>query len=325
MTSHRFTMLRGRRTAVRAAIAVCTAASLAAFAGPAQAATPAPGADDQQSALADLGITVSPDGWINYSSTLDPSVQLENVTVQELTGTWTADGRCQISGQLTSSSADVYSEEIAYNPLLCASRVRTGTVVSGVDPLAVPKALRANVKTPAPATMAVPAAKSSSRAGAGTMAAAAVSYQTAHTKTSWIDPVNATITSQTVNMTWPLYGAGGTLSATWPSYKTPIDNWQGPYVSTSGFVGLSGDTGWSYTANSHFINTDFATAVYILLGLSGWLACGAHLTNQADFYHSVTINGLRSGSYTHSWNDSKSGACSNLVHHGTSNGAGSTS
>lgn len=323
MTTRTAIRQHGRRTVLSAAIAALVVASLVAFAGPVQATSPSPGADQQNQALADLGITVSPDGWINYRSALDPSVRLENVTVQELAGTWTADGRCQISGQLQSTGANVYSEEIAYNPTLCASRVMSGDIASGVDPLAVPDA-RSNVRSAPSATTSVPAVPRAARSTASPLAAA-TSYATAHTKTSWIDPVNLTITSQTVNMTWPLYGAGGTLSATWPYYTFAYDGWYIASVAPSGFVGLSGDTGWSYTVNSHFINWDFAALVEAVLGTAGWLACGAPSSHQADFYHSVTITGLRSGSYSHSWNDSKSGACSNLVHHGTSNGSGTTS
>lgn len=69
MTSSRSTARRGRRAAVRAAIAVCTAASLAAFAVPAQAAAPSPAGSGPQSALADLGIAdilVGPAGQVYH-------------------------------------------------------------------------------------------------------------------------------------------------------------------------------------------------------------------------------------------------------------------
>ena len=85
---------------------------------------------------------------------------------------------------------------------------------------------------------------------------------------------------------------------------------------------MSGDKGWYVRANSHFTNYDFAAIIYSLLGLAGWLACGAHFSTRADFYHNVRVTGYRSGAKGHSWSDSKSGACSNLVHHATSNGYG---
>jgi hypothetical protein len=144
--------------------------------------------------------------------------------------------------------------------------------------------------------------------------AAATSYQSAYTIARWIDPANIVITSQAADLKWPLYGAGGTLSAASPYYAFPFDGWSVSGPTTSGFVSLAGNAGWYYQANSHFINTDFATVIYTLLGLSGWLLCGAHTTNRADFYHQVKVTGYTNNTRGANWSNSVSGACSNLVH-----------
>ena len=58
-----------------------------------------------------------------------------------------------------------------------------------------------------------------------------------------------------------------------------------------------------------------------VLGLSGWAACGFPLSFTADFHHQDIVTGCKLGGSAWSWDDHKSGACTNLVHHGSATGA----
>ncbi len=268
------------------------------------------------SALEQLGISVSADGWITYSKRQSSSLPLTDVTVTVVQGPRTPEGQCGISGEVLATTAPTYSEQIGFNPRSCESRVLSGKLTqAAADTLMARLGSAGGSQSAAQTSTTVPAARSGS---AGIL----TSYQSAHTTTQWIDPLNITITQQAINLQWPLYGAGGTLSSSWPSYAFPYDGWTtyGPYFS--GFNTLYDNSGWYVSANSHFVNYDFAALVYFLLGLSGWLACGAHLTTRADFYHNVQVTGYRSGGKNHWWSDSVNGACSNLVHHATLNGYG---
>ena len=288
------------------------------------APSPAPtvgvgGSTDQTSALAALGITVGDDGWINYKSALDPSATLSKATTSTVQGTLLKDGSCLIQGSVqTTGSAEVYSEEVAYNPETCAEKILSGVLPAGQDPLPGSEDPDGVVLGDAVSSR-VPAA---AQVKSGTVSAAATSYASAHTKTSWIDPINLTITSNTVNLKWPLYGAGGTLTSSSPTYVFPWDNWQTVSLSNTGFKTLSDNSGWYVQQNVHFVNHDFADFVYANFGPLGWLACGSLSTDQADFYHQDRITGYRSGSTGNTWSDNVSGACSNLVHHASYTGSG---
>lgn len=266
------------------------------------------------SQLASIGLAVSDDGWISYTKSQAGSLGLSNLKTTTVQGSRDADGNCVLSGSTstTASTVSTYEEEVAFNPTTCASKITTGTITAAAAAKLAAAEPAADTNSSSTGTAASSAAK----------VAAATSYQSAHTVTKWIDPVNITITRQAINLKWPLYGAGGTLTSSWPAYKFRYDGWSVSGPTFSGFKTLSGDAGWYVGAKSHFINYDFAALIYFLLGLAGWLACGAHFSTRADFYHNVTVRGYRSGSRGHSWSDSKSGACSNLVHHATANGYG---
>jgi hypothetical protein len=151
---------------------------------------------------------------------------------------------------------------------------------------------------------------------------AATAYSTAHTKTAWIDPVNITITSLAANLKWPLHGAGGTLTGRVNPYQFKYDGWSSTGPSKITFPSLPGDAGWWMRETDSFTNKDFAALVYFLFGPAGWAACGFHLSTTAHFHHDVIVRGYRNGNRGRSWNDSKSGACSNLVHHSEWDGYG---
>jgi hypothetical protein len=90
--------------------------------------------------------------------------------------------------------------------------------------------------------------------------------------------------------------------------------------------GLSGtstsSTGWTKWAGVHFRNTSFAKWVVAVLGPAGWSACGFPKSSTADFYHDDRVTGRKSGGHAVKWSDSKTGACTNLVHHADAAGSG---
>jgi hypothetical protein len=278
----------------------------------AASAAPAKPSSSSSSALADLGLAVSADGWISYTKPQANTLPLTNVKVKTVKESRTPAGDCSITSDSTPVAAGTYTEQIAFNPNTCQSKILVGTL----DPATMAKLMATTGGAGVDKTAPVAGAATK----AGVVTPAVTYYETAHTQTKWIDPVNIDITWLGLNFTWPLYGAGGTLSANATAYAFPYDGWSksGPYFGP--FTGVSG--GWYISSNAHFINYDFAALVIALLGISGWLACGAPTSTRADFYHNVTVYGYSNDTKNHAWNDSKSGACSNLVHHQSLTGYG---
>jgi len=303
------------------AIGCITATAVALGAAtPANAATPKPSpkpsSQNQASALAQLGISISADGWITYGHLKASSLSLTNTRTNTVKESRNAAGQCVISGKTDRGKKATYSEQIAFNPTTCESKVLTGDLTADEF-----NALVAKSGAAFPKSEKAPVAghQSTGPAGQGKRPQDYY-YDDAYTVSEWIDPLDITITEQAVDFEWPLYGEAGYLYAGWPSYEFPYDGWatDGPYFD--GFYYYS--DGYGDEANSHFINNDFAAIIYALMGLSGWLACGAHTTTQADFYHDLGVDGYDDDTAYGWWNDSVGGACSNLVHHWAAVGYG---
>jgi len=303
-------------------MAMLTAAAVAAapFVPASAGTTPTPGASGAPSGSTAAGsmpgVVAQPDGWLVYTSTLASKLTLTNVQTATLNGQKAADGSCssQGAGTAAAGSAATFEEETAFNPQTCQEKIVTGTLAPG--DLA---------KLPA-ATGSVPVSGSASAPASPAAAPqAATVYRRAYIKTAWIDPLNITITSLADNMRWPLHGAGGTLTARVNPYKFKYDGWSSTGPSKIKFVTLAGNVGWKVHETDNFTNTDFASFVYTVFGVAGWVACGSPLTATAHFHHRVTVRGYRSGARGWAWNDSRSGACTDLVHHGEWNGYGWTS
>src|SRR5664279_3949198 len=113
-----------------AALAACLA--VGAGAGPASAATDDPGANGSSAAAVgpSPNFTVSADGWIQYQSLLTRVGAPAKVTL--LKGQRNAAGACTSSGGSdsgpTTSTAVAYTEEVAFNPQTCESKVATSTL-----------------------------------------------------------------------------------------------------------------------------------------------------------------------------------------------------
>ena len=278
------------------------------------------------------GVSMGSDGWITYSDQETSQLGVTG-TVTTINGTVQSDGTCQFDYDFTgSSSSPVYQQETGYNPSTCQERVLTGSITpadeasltSPTDTNDVAETPQTSTSTGDASAAVSPLAQPFGNTGAAQPAASpdSTSYSNAHTKTAWIDPVNITITSLTTNLRWPLYGAGGSLNARNNAYKFKYDGWSTSGTPTPSIGGVSG--GWGTGGSETFRNNDFERYVIGIFGPSGYAACGFS-TATAVFKHNVHVYGYRSGSYKSTWSDSKSGGCSNLVHHRTSNGFGWTS
>ena len=258
------------------------------------------------------GISVKSDGWISYA----PQVTSTTGTTVTVAGTRSDDGGCTLTGD-ASSGPDTYTEEVGYNPATCQFKLRTTTGVA-------PATTAGPVSTTADTSLNSLTTKTTvdSLATTDSLAAAAVYTYKRYLKTSWIDPINITISSQTVAFQWTNVG--------WTKWAYARNSFKGcvagacldkTYIvsGSDSFTALTG--GWRKTANVHFRNTSFAKWVAAVLGLTGWAACGFPTSFQADFYHQDQVSGYKSGAWATHWSDSKSGACTNLVHHGDATGA----
>lgn len=100
---------------------------------------------------------------------------------------------------------------------------------------------------------------------------------------------------------------------------TPSGVWI--YDETYYAGGSSSKSGATFRANATMRNDSFLYWVLYTFGPTGWAACGFPTSPRANFYfnESITAKGSNFGWTT---GDSKSGACTNLVHHNSNIGGG---
>jgi hypothetical protein len=274
------------------------------------------------------GVTSTPDGWLHYADSLTSAANMSNPAVKTLNGTFEANGVCDITdtssdtSDLAAGSSDLYEIETAFDPSTCQEQVTSGQLTpAGRATLTQQEAADTQGATLSGDSMSAAAPTSTAGATPGA-SPAATSYQSAYIKTSWIDPVDITITSLTDDMKWPLYGAGGSLTAAAKPYEFKYDGWSSTGAKLGPFVTRPNNSGWSINATDKFTNSEFATFIYSLLGAAGWAACGFTFSVTAHFYHNITVYGYRNNTRNRSWSDKVDGACSNLVHHRESDGFG---
>jgi len=282
------------------------------------------------------GVTAGSDGWLNYTNTISSRLHLADARTRTVAGKRAAYGSCEVSGSSVAKrgTATTFEEEVALNPATCAQKIVTGTI-DQADAAAL-NALGANGATPAssagtvaPGADRAPAADRPSAGAArsgGVVSSAATSFGYAYTKTAWIDPLNIVITSLTPNIKYPLRGSGASVYYWSVPYAFSWDGWSSSGVNNRfSYLYPSGTYGWQVEAVDHFTNKDFATFIYVTMGLAGWLACGARFTVTAHFNHDVIVQGFANGNRGAGWNDSADGACANLVHHASWSGWGTAS
>ncbi|TGB14619.1 hypothetical protein [Streptomyces sp. MZ04] len=290
-------------------IAATAACALLGAVGPQAVADPAPNSTEGQSVTPN--IKVRDDGWIEYKPLLD-KVGAEG-TKFRAKGTRNAGGDCKVS-RTSSASAGAkqatYTEEVAYNPAKCEFEFLAAKLTP--EQLSTLRSLKKSAGGD----------EFKSSSDSKTKSAALDATYARHLKTSWIDPINITISSQDVGLEW--------TNSDWSRWAYKRDSFKGciggvcldeTYI-VSGSDGLETlSDGWRKTANVHFRNDSFALWVVAIVGPAGWAACGFPTDNTADFHHQDKVTGFKSGASEWSWDDSKSGACTNLVHHGEQTGA----
>lgn len=309
-------------TMARLAVAALCAGVLA-VTGTAYAAEPSGSHDGASASPASatnaLGVVAAPGGWLEYTHTLASKLRLQHAATKLVKGSVGADGTCRStdSGTAQPGAAATFEEEVAVNPMTCETKVIVGAL--DANDVAILNTIGGGTAGDAASQNTTRIMKSAANT---TLTAMTTSYASAYTKTAWIDPVNITITSLASNITWPLYGAGGTVAWSGRAYDFPYDGWSSTGVALH-FSWLS--NGVRNESTDSFTNSDFAALVYAIFGAGGWLACGAQFTTTAHFNHDVTVIGYDNGGRGWAWNDAKSGACANLVHHGSWNGYGTAS
>ena len=149
-------------------------------------------------------------------------------------------------------------------------------------------------------------------------------YKSAHTKVQWIDPLTITITSLVADISWPLHEASGPVNDGVHSYEFPWDEWsnsgvKGPYKNwLEGYSPLeyvvggewNNEAGWEVSAHETFYNTDFV-ALLKHIGIAN--SCDEKNT-RTEYYHNIKVWGHSEGEYGYWWENTKKGACNNLVH-----------
>lgn len=297
-------------------------------AAPAQADTTAPSLG--VSTPAPATITTTSDGWILYPSVLD-RIALSG-TSKDRARSQTVKGKIeggictlQMSGT-ASTTAQLHLEESAYQPSTCQFRVTTtplsasetaalATIGSTSGSISVSSSSRAAAPDAGPRVVGAPAATS--------LAVTAASSYTGHVQGQWWDPINIKIAHQTVNMGWNYYASPYTWwsntygFAAW--LPTPPGVWI--YDETYYKSGSSSRSGANFSANANMQNDSFLYWVLYTFGPTGWTACGFPSRPRANFYLNESITAVGS-SFNYSVSDSKSGACTNLVHHDQNIGGG---
>ncbi|WP_435769891.1 hypothetical protein [Nocardioides sp. SYSU DS0651] len=293
-------------TATAVCLLVAPAVSGPASAGPGLQAKPDPTPAPAAEGAGKQNVTVTDDGWIHYRtdlSALGPKAQRKLVK-----GTPGRGGTCTLSGveRGNAGSKVVVREEVAFNPATC----ETEYLVAELTPAeAAAYADTADV-TEEPVV----------RAQTDVTAAAATTYNR-WVRTAWVDPIEIDISSTKVALQWnrnqwlkrgvarnSFKGciSGQCLDETYIVSKA---NYYGNYSNRFEFSGVT-----------HFRNTAFAKWVVFFFGAGGWAACGFPTSSTANFHHDEQVIGFKSGAWEVRWDDRKNGACTNLVHHESSNG-----
>jgi hypothetical protein len=269
-------------------------------------------------------VTVDAHGWIHYNRPLAYSLSLKDISVITVAGSKNRHGACTFSqrGTVAAGSAGTYSEQIAVNPTLCQEKVVQGTLTA---------ASLAILAARAPASAKVSAGRTASATKPGEVSATTPAGDTtthAYEKTSYVDPVDITITSLSLNLGWA-HSSSYVASAGYliVPYEFAYDGWSNSGTPHPGF-----NFGTAYVwvrANEQFQNNDFEDLLLLLsLDFPGgpalvYAICGFSIST-AVFNHSEYLDGLASGGYNWAYNDSTSGGCSDLVSHNHYTGFGSS-
>jgi DNA-binding beta-propeller fold protein YncE len=296
-------------------------------------------------------ITVSPGGWIHYNNSPVETAQTQFKETKIVSGKPMPGGGCSFGGPGTvpPGTTEIVEEETAYNPTTCeAVVVRAGLTQreltqleasqgsSQPSPSGAAEPTESGQST-APESMLGPEGPRTAVTPRGRVMPSTTSethYRSAHDRDIWRDPFTANITSLIADLSWPLNGAEGPVGTKVYSYEFSWDQWsntgqKGPYL-TKGFGLYGGSTllgnkaeaelSWNWYNSTHetFYNTDFPHLlehIYIVSGISLANLLCEELGKTTEFYHNIKVFGYQSNAMAYWSEDSKKGACSNLVKH----------
>ena len=269
-----------------------------------------------------VGLSVDANGWIQYVP-LTASLGIPG-TLQQVAGTKDELGECNFAGSYGSNAngADpslvTSTEEVALNPATCDMQLLTTELTTDQAALLAPPDPADTTSSNAPSSAGTPALIEPFSAST----AATAPVWNHYVQTGWIDPINITITRQTVALQWAnsgwrkwaynRYGFGGCVAG------ICLDK---TYITSGSNSMTSLGNGWRKNATVNLQNDSFSLWVVHFLGPSGWAACGFPLSPTAKFHHEDHVAGYNGGAWAVSWNDSKGGACTNLVKHRNVDGA----
>lgn len=323
--------IRRERSRRSARVGGAIAASLSILAvqafAPSAGASSKPGSDSPVGPD-DLGVTATPDGWIEYGHLVTSSLVMSEKTSSTRRGVMDENGDCiyDVGQALAPAGASAVEEVVAANPKTCEERVVSGTVK--VDSTGTPSKIR-RMST------------SSGWIGCDDSLTSSV-YQPAppedhdyrvYWKTAWIDPVCVTITSLTANLRWKGVEPSEAVisdSSEFRPYNFAYDGWTNVQVATKHSLNGSNYAGFDGTQTKK--NVDFELMLEGLalaaLGPGGpvLVAAACDGTDAAKFTHYSKIEGFPDGSaQSYGSSVSASGGCSNLVHSASWIGHGFTS
>jgi hypothetical protein len=274
-----------------------------------------------------FGVTVDGKGVFHYDgASIGKKLGLGNHT-KTVVGTKNAAGGCDFyeSGVVKPGEGAYYAEELSFDPASC-TRVE---LFENLPP-GLAKKVKDLKKTPWPDKPGVEGAlpatpypwneqPSTALSESPVPALAGANFQSygeqqAMSQSTWVDPVFITITGLIHDMGWPTQNLNG-MQAHYKGYPYHFVHETFWGQNLRGGLGTEGNHFRSYT-DFDINNTEFQKVIWVTMGLSGFIACGA-TTGPAHFHHEDGLNGYKDGNGWYQWwnSDSKDGACTNLVHH----------
>lgn len=228
-------------------------------------------------------------------------------------GTATRGGSCTTSGVVKGTGATTtitVRQEVAFNPATC----ETEYLVAELSPA---KAAQYAALTESPTA----SLSGATNRTVGLAAARKAATHNRWVRTAWVDPINIDISSNKTALQW---NAG-----TWTKRQVARNSFKGcisgvcldnTYITgKANYYGNYSDR-FEFSGVTDFRNDSFARWVVAFIGAAGWGACGFPLNSTATFHHDEQVVGYKNGGWRVNWKDSKNGACTNLVHHDSTNG-----
>lgn len=261
------------------------------------------------SATVNAAVVVLPNGWIDYNNTSATTMALTSKQTFTESGQVDANGNCTISTiepSIPTGDSAVVSET-SYNPTLCEA-----TYVMGLT---------------SPAEAISLGATPSSTLSAPIVLSPLTEYNNkVYYKTEYIDPLDITITSLAVNLSYNYSSTGvlGTSSTGGDGYHFAYDGWSGSAATfTDGINGGTTVIGTGYYRQQNIDFQLFMDAIGFGLLCTGSLT--ATFTQNMQIADAAVKNGGTPPPASNANQDTATGGCSNLVHFGAEFGSGTTS